>query len=384
MLTGTSGKIEINLGILVLILLVVLFIKTYLESTNYEGFNTSPSASANINIKKNITSIDNKVKDMKSSDMTGDRLLSKIIFETQRKINKAVEDGIKEGFQDQQIKTDSISYINKLPKVKLQLYYKPSCKYCKEFMPVWYKIINNLPLNANYEEINVDENRSKAFQNMISTVPTIILVVNDTKTQYYGSRSYNDIAGFLKINGVNLIERSFESFNDTDSSNNASNNSNNNTGNNTGNNASNSASNNKNPNCPAVTFDKQIDMQDDKYLYQIFNANGQFGYALGGYNEDKTLTPFQAAYSTVDSYLSSLPDDKDPTKNSFKKIDECTNIYAKNIINFGLCDNDELNKILDYNKKVKNGMAVPRFDGTNFNTNDIIVNSIKKVCNLSS
>lgn len=356
MLTGTSKKIELNLGILVLILLLVLFIKTYLESTNYEGFYTNTTT----NIKSS---------NIKSSNMKGDRLLSKIIFETQRKINKAVEDGIKEGFQDQgqQIKTDSISYINKLPTVKLQLYYKPSCKYCKEFMPVWYKIINNLPLNTTYEEINVDENRSKASQNMISTVPTIILVVNDTKTQYYGNRSYNDISGFLKINGVNLIERSFESFNDTNASNNVSNN-----------------NVNKNPNCPSVTFDKQIDMQDDKYLYQIFNANGQFGYAMGGYNEDKTLTPFQAAYSTVDSYLSSLPDDKDPTKTSFKHIDECTNIYAKNIINFGLCDNDELNKILDYNKKVKNGMAIPHFDGTNFNTNDIIINSIKKVCNISS
>ena len=356
MLTGTSKKIELNLGILVLILLLVLFIKTYLESTNYEGFYTNTTT----NIKSS---------NIKSSNMKGDRLLSKIIFETQRKINKAVEDGIKEGFQDQdqQIKTDSISYINKLPTVKLQLYYKPSCKYCKEFMPVWYKIINNLPLNTTYEEINVDENRSKASQNMISTVPTIILVVNDTKTQYYGNRSYNDISGFLKINGVNLIERSFESFNDTNASNNVSNN-----------------NVNKNPNCPSVTFDKQIDMQDDKYLYQIFNANGQFGYAMGGYNEDKTLTPFQAAYSTVDSYLSSLPDDKDPTKTSVKHIDECTNIYAKNIINFGLCDNDELNKILDYNKKVKNGAANPRFEGTNFNTNDIIINSIKKVCNISS
>ena len=371
MLTGTSGKIELNLGILVLILLIVLFIKTYLESTNYEGFNTSMDTNSINNKGKTMKSSNMKSSDMKNSNMKGDRLLSKIIFETQRKINKAVENGIKEGFQEQQIKTDSISYINKLPTVKLQLYYKPSCKYCKEFMPVWYKIINNLPLNATYEEINVDENLSKASQNMISTVPTIILVVNDTKTQYYGNRSYNDISGFLKINGVNLIERSFESFNDTNASNNASNN-------------NNTSNNNKNPNCPSVTFDKQIDMQDDKYLYQIFNANGQFGYAMGGYNEDKTLTPFQAAYSTVDSYLSSLPDDKDPTKTSFKHIDECTNIYAKNIINFGLCDNDELNKILDYNKKVKNGAANPRFEGTNFNTNDTIVNSIKKVCNLSS
>ena len=69
MLTGTSGKIELNLGILVLILLLVLFIKTYLESTNYEGFYTNTTT----NIKSS---------NIKSSNMKGDRLLSKIIFET--------------------------------------------------------------------------------------------------------------------------------------------------------------------------------------------------------------------------------------------------------------------------------------------------------------
>ena len=88
--------------------------------------------------------------------------------------------------------------------------------------------------------------------------------------------------------------------------------------------------------CPSVTFDKQADVANDKYMFQIFNADGQYGYAVGGNNKDKMFTPFTAAYSTVDSYLSSLPD--------VKNAKECASLYATEIRGFGLCDDEQLNK----------------------------------------
>jgi hypothetical protein len=142
----------------------------------------------------------------------------------------------------------------------------------------------------------------------------------------------------------------------------------------------NTSKRNKNMNCPAVTFDKQVELENDIYMYQIFNENGQYGYATGGYNPDKLLTPYQAAFSTVDSYLSSLPDPKKPTQTTYKNIDECTGLYKNQIVNFGLCDIDELNKIGAYADNVANGQNKIYIDGTDYKGNQKIVNAIKKVC----
>ena len=193
-----------------------------------------------------------------------------------------------------------------------------------------------MPTNATYEEIDCDVNYKKVTENKIITVPTIILLNENTKKQYLGNKNYDDIKLFLANNGVHLIEqRTFEGFNMVDDMNMILN-----------------ENDNRNPNCPAVTFDKQIDIENDKYLYQIFNSDGQYGYAEGGYNKDKILTPFLAAYSTVDSYLSSLPDNANPNGEnaSYQNIDECAGLYSENIVNFGLCDSEELNKILNYSK----------------------------------
>jgi hypothetical protein len=164
-----------------------------------------------------------------------------------------------------------------------------------------------------------------------------------------GNRDYNDINRFLRKNGVNLIQRNFQKFE------------------------------NVNTHCPIVTFDKQFDLDKDSYMYQIFNSDGQYGYAVGG-NNNKLLTPFMAAYSTVDSYLSSLPDETNPAQNTYKNINECALLYADNIINFGLCNNDELDNILQYQSNISAGTNTYRIDDTNYNTNTNVVNAIKTVC----
>jgi thiol-disulfide isomerase/thioredoxin len=275
--------------------------------------------------------------------------------ETYRKINNAIEEGF----------TNNIpNYLNKTDQVKLELYYKPSCPYCKNFMPVWYQIVNNLPNGVIYEEINVETNNIKPSQNNISTVPTLLLIVNNEQKTYMGDRSYKNIEDFLKLHGVNLIERNFEYFADNGYFNSLD---------------TLSVPEPKleviNKHCPAVTFDKQIDLEGDRHLFQIFNADGQYGYAEGGFNEGKLLNPFQAAYSTVDTYLSSLPDGN-------KYIDECANVYSKDIINFGLCDSEQLDQIKNYSKEVSSGTKIARTPNTNYNSNEMIIRSIKNVCNL--
>ena len=274
------------------------------------------------------------------------------LFQNQEETNRKINNAIEEGF------TNNIpNYLNKTDQVKLELYYKPSCPYCKNFMPVWYQIVNNLPNGVIYEEINVETNNIKPSQNNISTVPTLLLIVNNEQKTYMGDRSYKNIEDFLKLHGVNLIERNFEYFADNGYSN------------------APQPTPVMNKHCPVVTFDKQIDLEGDRHLFQIFNADGQYGYAEGGFNEGKLLNPFQAAYSTVDTYLSSLPDGN-------KYIDECANVYSKDIINFGLCDSEQLDQISNYNKEVSSGTKIARAPNTNYSSNEMIIRSIKNVCNL--
>jgi thiol-disulfide isomerase/thioredoxin len=280
--------------------------------------------------------------------------------ETISKINNAIEEGFANDFP---------SYLNKTDQIKLELYYKPSCPYCKNFMPVWYQIVNNLPNGVTYEEINVEENSIKPSQNNISTVPTLLLMVNNEQKTYMGDRSYKNIEDFLKLNGVNLIERNFEYFDDNGYSSLQDSLAN------PGMRSEQEPTPVLNKRCPAVTFDKQIDLEGDRHLFQIFNADGQYGYAEGGFNEGKLLNPFQAAYSTIDTYLSSLPDGN-------KYIDECTNLYAKDIINFGLCDSEQLDQIQNYGKEIAKGSKIARARNTNYSSNDMIIKSIKNVCNL--
>ena len=138
-----------------------------------------------------------------------------------KKINSAIEQGTYEGFigyLNNDTNDNIISYVNKDEKTKVMLFYKTSCSYCNDFLPIWYKIINNLPKTIIYEEIDIDKNQDnnkKANEYNITTVPTIILVSNNNKQVYIGDRSYKDIERFLNKNKINLIDSTFEEFDDT-------------------------------------------------------------------------------------------------------------------------------------------------------------------------
>ena len=60
----------------------------------------------------------------------------------------------------------------------------------------------------------INETNKKANDYKITSVPKLILTNGNSKTMYKGNRSYNDIMRFLKENGVNLIDRTFEDFDD--------------------------------------------------------------------------------------------------------------------------------------------------------------------------
>lgn len=347
------------LHIILCILLVILIIKIFFDSNIYDNLLEYITTTKKENIK-----LSNSLNIARTEAQNA----------AFRNINRVIEESFTGSTNNKSYNTLEnpdgyiTSYLNKTNRIKLELYYKPSCPHCKTFMPVWSKILNDLPSGVIYEEINCDsndgDNKAKISENKITSVPSLVLLVDNQKRFYMGSRTYDDIARFLRLHGVNLVKRTFEDFDTTSSGSNAKS---------TG-----------NPHCPAVSFDKEIDIVNDNYMYQIFNSDGQYGYASGGNNSDKLLTPFQAAYSTVDSYLSSLPDDTNPTKSSYNHINECANLYANNIINFGLCDIDQLNAIQGYQSNVSSGMSNPYIDGTDYSSNSKIADAIRNACGFNS
>ena len=376
--------IEFYLCSILLILLIVLILKYYIQysETYIQKYKNLPKTLLK-------TKVCHDKSCMCKSDMSVDMniMLNDMSLHTKKKINYAEEQGIIEGFQDMggvnddsnnynlfntntDINTSNddnvinkntiTSYINKDSQSKLMLFYKPSCNYCTEFLPTWYKIINDLPNNILYEEINTEkdnESTKKTNQFNIYTVPTIILIVNNNTKIYKGDRTYKNIAKFLKLNGINLVARTFEEFDDTGYSDTPN------------------PTDPINPNCPSVTFDKQIDLANDVYMYQLF-SDGQYGYSSGTENNisKSVLSPFSAAYSVVDSYLNSIPDTS--------KMNECANLYSKDIIGLGLCDKDNLDNILSYNDNINSGEFVSRVDGTDYDSNTKVINAIKYACNM--
>jgi len=277
-----------------------------------------------------------------------------------------------------------MSYNKENDKAKLILFYSEKDPQSKKFIDTWMHTINNLPKPIIYEEFEINKTNvsTDVIENNIKNVPKLVLVINNKKrilkvdTNYndtnvnltekekhnnYIKRSYSQVYSFLArfnmyLMHANIKPDTFEQFADNGYS------------------SISMPPPPPNGKCFNVTFDTQIDVTKDEFLYQIFNSEGQYGYVKGSTKEGSILSPYDAAYSVVDSYLSSLPD--------ITNMNECANLYSNNIRQFGLCDSEKLTEKLSYNDKVQNGLANIRFEGTDYSTNTNIVNAIKSACDL--
>ena len=126
--------------------------------------------------------------------------------------------------------------------------------------------------------------------------------------------------------------------------------------------------------CPIVSFDHYTD-KDNTY-YQIFAEKGQYGYSVGGPVED--LTPFQAAYNTVDTYLSSLPN------STAENMKTCSGLYSAELRDFGLCNSAELDDMKNEAKNILKGKAkLPKGVKKEDYTNKLnVISAIESACGL--
>jgi hypothetical protein len=299
-------------------------------------------------------------------------------------------------------------------KMKLKLLYQPGCPYSEEFLGLWTQIKDSLPSNVDSEEINCSRKDILGFslchQYKVSKVPTIILEKPDVlkpdetiQVIYRGSRDLLSIKQWLMTLDIHLkynpeVEHfdrtgghvSVEKFNELKS------------GMSVGEFGGVVLSAEGNLRAP---YDKMYrdaskmnefgefdDVDDDgcpiAYFskckensvnpgYQIFTHRGQWGCVYPDKNTSLN-TSFDAAFSTVDHYLQSLPPkveqviDKDGTVSlrevpytadeRMQQMKKCAIKYNKEIRNFGLCNNDKLNDKYVAKERVEKGELNVPFD----------------------
>jgi len=289
---------------------------------------------------------------------------------------------------------------------ELRLFYRPDCTYSMAFMPVWLEMAKSLPSNVTAREINcgvLDANGVSTCANWleygggITSVPAVQLVSNIAGVKktlnFSGSRSYRQLKSWLATKGITLqYNPNAEHFQDSNplgysyaTKEGFSDDSLFETGTAHGDHGK-----------LADDYDAAFlteaqedshghirDVGKDGYYtatfstcqpdpqgpegYQVFTRRGQWGCVVPDLNSGIT-TPFDAAFATVDSYLSMLPPITDPSTGKLTSIARTPDQrmamkrgmaikHAKDIRAFGLCDEAKLKQKYNTYELVKSGKA---------------------------
>lgn len=291
---------------------------------------------------------------------------------------------------------------------ELRLFHRPDCAFSMSFMPIWLEIVKSLPSNVSVKEINcgtLDANGVSICANWleygsgITSVPALQLVSNIAGVKrtmnYTGTRSYQQLKSWLATQGITLkYNPDAEHFKDTnplaysyaakegftaddnlfipgqiadgDAGKLADNYDKSFLG---------LAQEDKHGNIYDVgkdgfyraTFSRcQPDPQGPEG-YQVFTRRGQWGCVVPDANSGIS-TPFDAAFSAVDSYLTMLPPLSDTatgkltggTRTDEQRMEMKRGMaakHAKDIREFGLCDERQLREKYNIYEAVKSGKA---------------------------
>lgn len=280
----------------------------------------------------------------------------------------------------QLLETDTIA-----KNATLTLYYSSGCPYSQTFMPTWFLIKDafekNNKLQSSHGHYQVKEYECTRDSDIckkegIVSVPSMILNYVDVngmkrKRLISGSRTYSNIVDELYHLGVNLsIEHHPEETNDNTNDNVSDTNY-----------ISEGFSNrtyyispteedimkdNEDPDCPYISF-----YEGNK---NYFCASGRNISGCVNGSRGSNLSPFDAAYTVVGTYLSSLPD------SSQAKMNKCAMLKKDNIKSLRLCDGTRLNKKSNFQKLIDSGKSKPLFDNVDYSENNKIVNAINRAC----
>ena len=82
---------------------------------------------------------------------------------------------------------------------KIVLYYVPWCPHCKNIMPEWNKLEQNMQgTQTEVKKVDCEANPEAAKQNNVDGFPTIILFKNGKALNYEGDRTMEEIKSFIQ------------------------------------------------------------------------------------------------------------------------------------------------------------------------------------------
>ena len=82
---------------------------------------------------------------------------------------------------------------------KIVLYYVPWCPHCKDVMPEWNKLEQNMQgTNTQVSKVDCEANPQAAKEQDVNGFPTIILFKNGKAIQYEGERTMEEIQNFIQ------------------------------------------------------------------------------------------------------------------------------------------------------------------------------------------
>lgn len=309
----------------------------------------------NTNVEEEMNNIMNKAK-----QDTEDNLLD-LLKQLHDKSPSITPSGIIEKFQNEQQQQQ-----NKNQNISIILFYSLTCPHCHAFMPTWNLVKESVPKggNTSLTEIECSSNREVAKSYGISSVPTILIIKNSkTVETLHGEKSFDDIMKIFKLYGIEIekpnVKRkdALEGFVDYISAAEIE---------------SEHSSDRKSsdPDCPYINFyqsDKDYYCANSDYLYGCTNATPGSGIA-----------PFDGAFSVIQSYLLSLPD------NSLDKMKKCLSNHSTDVKQWGLCNGIQLNNKTQYSNEIASGISKKPFLNVNYDDNKNVVNAINYTCSLQS
>ena len=273
--------------------------------------------------------------------------------------------GIIEKFQNETQKHKTQNETQKQQKLTILFFYSLTCPHCHRFLPTWNLVKESIPKGgASLTEIESSSNPEMAKRYGISSVPTI-LIIREAKVidTLRGEKTFEDIAKLLKMYGIQIEKpnvkttSALEGFVDYISAAQIE---------------SENSSDRKttDPDCPFISFyqsDKDYYCADSNYLYGCMNAT-----------PGNRIAPFDAAFSVIESYLLSLPD------NSLDKMKKCVSNHSTEVKQWGLCNPIQLNNKSQYSNDIASGIAAKPFLNVNYDDNKNVVNAVNYACSLKS
>jgi hypothetical protein len=413
--------ISIIISIIIIVIIILQIVNPFINNSESDLHSKYKAFITNI---YEVNNANNDIVTIEENSLMNNNGIIDDKLSNNNNYNNLIDEKKMESFKN----VEDVNIMDK--KYYLKYFYRTGCIYSSQFMPLWHEIKNVLPSYVNIEEINCDRKDILGFSLCskydIKGVPSLVLEIEDSnkdksnnkKIVYVGDRSYQNIKKWLLDNSINLtynpeVEHfdNYGNYVSIDKFNNVSSNGGQND-------KDDSSHHNKGIVGMVIEADGSMrkhydnvyknesrinehgeydDVDEDGCTlasfsickensanpgYQIFTHRGQWGCV---YPDQHTSinNPFDAAFSTADHYLHSLPpkvkqvvDDKGHVHlvaedyNANEKLNQmkkCALKYKKEFRNFGLCDNKKLNDKYNIKEHIESGKSNLPFDSFDIN-----------------